>query len=111
MNFYTDPTSKARSTLYVLTLDRGMSWEKALAELEAANNREIEQGNTTHINGFYENKQMTTYGAKLQHLVIRKQYQYMGARQNNFYEMYRVIRPNKGLAEQNQRHSIESKYR
>ena len=52
--FYTDPTTKARSTLYTLNLDRGMGWNAALAELQAANAREAAEGNANHINGFYE---------------------------------------------------------
>ena len=36
-------------------------------------------------------------GRKHQHLLIRKQYQTGAAAANPYYEMYRVLRPNKGL--------------
>lgn len=109
--FYTDPTTEARSSLYTLTLDRGVGWEAAKAEFDAAARREEAGGNFDHINGFYESKYPGMFGRKLQHLVIRKQYQYGVANQSKHYEMYRVIRPNVGLAENTQRAIIEEKYR
>mmetsp|Transcript_53934 Transcript_53934/g.159843 ORF Transcript_53934/g.159843 Transcript_53934/m.159843 type:complete len:808 (-) Transcript_53934:119-2542(-) len=109
--FYTDQTTKARSSLYTLSLDRGVSWAAAKAELDAANAREEAEGNRGHINGFYESKAFSgMMGRKHQHLVIRKQYQYGVAHQNRFYEMYRVIRPNMGLVEIQQRGDVEERY-
>ena len=98
MPFFTDPTTKARATLYTLTLDRGMDWRTACAELDAANAREDANGNTGHINGFYEER-VPSYarGRKKQYLVIRKQYQYGEAGLNNNYEMYRIFQPQFGL--------------
>ena len=109
--FYTDRTTKARSSLYTLSLDRGVSWAAAKAELDAANAREEAEGNHEHINGFYESKAFSgSMGRKHQHLIIRKQYQYGVAHQNRWYEMYRVIRPNMGLVEIQKRGDVEEKY-
>ena len=91
--FYTDQTTKARSTLYTLDLDRGMDWNAALAELQAANAREAADGNTTHINGFYE--EVTTRFVhnprKYQFLAVRKQNQAPNALANIKYELYRIV--------------------
>ena len=38
--FYTDPTTKARTTLFTITVDRGMDWQRAIAEYNAAQERE-----------------------------------------------------------------------
>ena len=54
-------------------------------------------GNTDTINGFYQSRTEMGMGRKHQHLIIRKQYQTGAAAANRFYEMYRVLRPNKGL--------------
>ena len=97
--FYTDPTTKARTTLYGISVDRGMNWDTAWAELEAANAREVQNGNRDgHINGFYEEGDPSiANGRKRQWLVIRKQYQYGHSNLNQNYEMYRILSPNWGL--------------
>ena len=48
---------------------------QALAELQAADAREVAAGNTDTINGFYQSKHGGEMGRKHQHLIIRKQYQ------------------------------------
>ena len=107
--FYTEPTTKARTTLYTISVDRGMDWEKAIAELDAANAREAAAGNTTHINGFYEERQASiAEGRKKQYLLIRKQHQYGESMLNSAYETYRVITPNFGLTWFESKLSIES---
>ena len=59
-----------------MNLDRGMAWEQAIAELNAANAREAASGNTNHISGFYEERFSTISGGrKRQYLVIRRVYQ------------------------------------
>ena len=87
--FYTDPTTRARTTLYTLKLDRGMDWQRAHAELQAANARESEMGNTGHINGFYEAaRNFSSPPRKLQYLFLRKQYQAGEAQYNT--KVYRT---------------------
>merc|ERR1719199_2352197 len=101
--FFTDPTTQSRAQLFTLELDRGLDWPKALAELQAANAREAAAGNTDTINGFYQSRYDGEMGRRHQHLIIRKQYQTGAALSNKFYEMYRVLRPNKGLVAFEQR--------
>jgi hypothetical protein len=57
----------------------------------------VAAGNTDTINGFYQSRTEMGMGRKHQHQIIRKQYQTGAAAANRFYEMYRVLRPNKGL--------------
>ena len=99
------PTTQSRAQLFTLELDRGLDWPKALAELQAANAREAAAGNTDTINGFYQSRYDGEMGRRHQHLIIRKQYQYGQASEAKFYEMYRVLRPNKGLVAFEQRGS------
>jgi len=101
--FYTDPVTAAKATLHTLQLDRGLPWDLALKELEAANERERAAGNSSHLNGFYSSRNDGSMGRKHQHLLIRKVYQYGQAERNTFYEVYRVLRPNLGAAETMQR--------
>ena len=103
------PTTQSRAQLFTLELDRGLDWPKALAELQAANAREAAAGNTDTINGFYQSRYDGEMGRRHQHLIIRKQYQYGMAHQNRHYEMYRVIRPNMGLAEVAMRSIVEER--
>ena len=70
---------------------------QALAELQAADAREAAAGNGDTINGFYQSRACGEMGRRHQHLLLRKQYQTGAASANRFYEMYRVLRPNKGL--------------
>jgi len=85
-------------------------WERALAELQAANAREAAEGNAGgHINGFYEEKRPYSGPRKHQYLFIRKQYQAGEALHNKAYEMYRVIVPNLGLIWYEQRTALDDR--
>ena len=112
--FYTDPTTKARTTLYTLQLDRGCEWSKALAELDAANAREAAEGHAgAHINGIYHDvAPYSTRGAtqrRHHYVAIRKPYQSGEAQHNPHYEIYKLIHPNFGYTWTIQRAALEER--